>query len=92
MATRQMPTHTCHASVTVISMESRKNEPTGRPKSERAISAQDLYIIEAYVRKRGFSKFAYDKELDVFRFPEDGRFAFCEEFADWKLLRERGYL
>ena len=31
-------------------------------------------------------------ELDVFRFSEDGRFAFCEEFADWGLLEERGWL
>ena len=23
------------------------------------------------------------EELDIFRFPEDGRFAFCCEFADW---------
>ena len=42
--------------------------------------------------KQGFSEFAYDEELDVFRFPKDGRFAFCEEFADWDLLKERGYL
>jgi hypothetical protein len=34
----------------------------------------------------------YDEELDVFRFPKDSRFAFCEEFADWSLLKERGYL
>jgi hypothetical protein len=33
----------------------------------------------------------YDEELDVFRFPEDRHFAFCEDFADWRLLRERGY-
>jgi hypothetical protein len=38
------------------------------------------------------SEFVYDAKLDVFRFAEDGRFAFCEEFADWTLLRERGYL
>jgi hypothetical protein len=38
----------------------------------------------------GGSEFVYDKELDVFRF-EDGRFAFCQEFADWELLGERGY-
>jgi len=28
----------------------------------------------------------------VFRFPEDGRFVFCKEFADWERLQERGYL
>jgi hypothetical protein len=92
MATRQMAIRCRHATVAVISMESRKKEPTNHPEAESTISAQDLYTIEAHVRKRGFSKFVYDKELDVFRFPEDGRFAFCEEFADWKLLRERRYL
>jgi hypothetical protein len=34
----------------------------------------------------------YDEGLDVFRFPEDRRFAFCREFADWRRLQERGYL
>jgi hypothetical protein len=51
-----------------------------------------LYDMETFFRKQGFSEFTYDEELDVFRFPEDGRFAFCEEFADWDLLEERGYL
>ena len=51
-----------------------------------------LYDMETFFRKQGFSEFAYDEELDVFRFPKDGRFAFCEEFADWDLLKERGYL
>jgi hypothetical protein len=44
------------------------------------------------LRAKGVSDFLYDAELDVFRFPEDGQFAFCEEFADWTLLEERGYL
>jgi hypothetical protein len=48
--------------------------------------------MERYFRGAGVSEFEYDEELDVFRFPEDGRFAFCEEFADWKSLRERGSL
>ena len=30
--------------------------------------------------------------LDVFRLADDGRFAFCREFAAWTLLREREYL
>jgi hypothetical protein len=34
----------------------------------------------------------YDEEFDVFRFPEDRRFVFCREFADWRRLQERGYL
>jgi hypothetical protein len=35
--------------------------------------------------------FVYDEEHDLFRFPEDGRFAFSREWADVKLLEERGY-
>jgi hypothetical protein len=34
--------------------------------------------------------FVYDEEHDLFRFP-DGRFAFSREWADEKLLKERGY-
>jgi hypothetical protein len=40
----------------------------------------------------GTSEFLYEEKLDIFCFPEDGRFAFCDEFADWKRLRERGYM
>ena len=53
--------------------------------------ARDLCAIEVYFKEEGYSEFVYDEELDVFRFPEDGHFAFCEDFADWRLLRERGY-
>ncbi len=53
---------------------------------------QNLHDLEMYLTKRGGSDFVYDEELDVFRFPEDGRFAFCREFADWGLLAERGYI
>jgi hypothetical protein len=53
---------------------------------------RDLCDIEKYFEENGASEFVYDGELDVFRFPADGRFAFCEEFADWERLRERGYL
>ena len=73
-------------------MESRKNEPTNHTKAEDALSAQALCAIEEHIRKAGSPRFVYDEELDVFRFSKDGRFAFCKEFADWKLLRERGYL
>ena len=52
---------------------------------------EDLYRVETYLNKNGCSDFEYDEDLDVFRFPEDGRFAFCEEFADWERLWERGY-
>ncbi len=53
---------------------------------------RDLYDIEMHFREEGHSEFVYDEELDIFRFPEDGRFAFCKEFADWKRLWQRGYL
>jgi hypothetical protein len=56
------------------------------------LSARDLWEVENYFRKQGVSQFLYDKPIDVFRFPEDGRFAFCETFADWERLQERGYL
>jgi hypothetical protein len=35
--------------------------------------------------------FVYDEEQDLFRFPEDGSFAFSKEYANVKLLEERGY-
>jgi hypothetical protein len=54
--------------------------------------AEDLWEVETYLSKRGGSEFVYDEKLDVFRFAEDGRFAFCEEFADWQRLGELGYL
>ena len=54
--------------------------------------AEVLYETEKFFVKEGFSEFVYDQGLDVFRFPEDERFAFCDEFADWGLMEERGYL
>jgi hypothetical protein len=60
--------------------------------SEAPGLAEALYDIETYFRLNGCTEFVYDEELDVFRFPEDHRFAFCREFADWELLEERGYL
>jgi hypothetical protein len=56
------------------------------------LSARDLWEVENYFRKQGVSEFLYDEPIDVFRFPEDGRFAFCDTFADWERLQERGYL
>jgi hypothetical protein len=50
-----------------------------------------VYALEMYRWEKGTSEFVYDEKLDVFRFPEDGRFALCEEFVDWMELRERGY-
>jgi hypothetical protein len=75
-------------------MESRNNKPADRSQTKRQGGRwlDILYDVETYFRENGCSDFEYDEEFDVFRFPEDGRFAFCREFADWDLLRERGYL
>src|SRR5215204_1138601 len=56
------------------------------------LSARHLWDVENYFRKQGVSEFIYDEPIDVFRFPEDGRLAFCDTFADWERLQERGYL
>ncbi len=71
-------------------MNLRDKNPNDPP--ETALLAKDLFDVETYLSEKGGSEFVYDEELDVFRFPKDGRFAFCREFADWDLLRERGYL
>ncbi len=69
------------------------NKPAGYVDDlAKYLRASDLYDLETYFKNKGGSEFLYDEELDVFRFPEDGRFAFCKEFADWRLLEERGYL
>ena len=71
-------------------MNPRDKNPHDPP--EAALLAKDLFWVETYLAKKGGSDFVYDEELDVFRFPEDGRFAFCREFADWGLLTKRGYI
>ena len=70
-------------------MNLRDKNPNDPP--ETALLAKDLCDVETYLSKKGGSEFVYDEELDVFRF-KDRRFAFCKEFADCGLLRERGYL
>jgi hypothetical protein len=73
-------------------MDRHENKPTNHLKATMDLRAADLCDIERYFMEEGRSAFVYDEELDVFRFPEDGRFAFCREFANWELLRERGCL
>ena len=63
-----------------------------RAEVRSGLLAEDLWEVETHLRNKGGSEFVYDEKLDVFRFPEDGRFAFCEEFADWQRLGELGYL
>ena len=75
-----------------MSMGRNERESPGRFSTEIGLSAEDLCDVETYFRSKGTSVFLYDEELDVFRFPEDGRFALCREFADWNLLQQRGYL
>lgn len=72
-------------------MEASDTRP-GDSKVRFALSVEDLWEVETYFRRKGGSEFVYDEEFDVFRFPEDGCFAFCREFADWRRLQERGYL
>jgi hypothetical protein len=74
-------------------MDHDKDHNNKPPKhSPPELIARDLYETEMNLREEGHSVFIYDEELDVFRFPEDGHFAFYKEFADWERLRERGYL
>jgi hypothetical protein len=73
-------------------MDRSNNKPNACSETTMGLRAKDLCDIERYFREKGGSEFMYDEELDVFRFPEDGRFAFCDEFADWERLWQRAYL
>ncbi len=64
----------------------------GSERERRLRRAQALYRYEMALREEGeIPDFVYDEEQDLFRFPEDGRFAFSREWADMELLEERGY-
>jgi hypothetical protein len=64
----------------------------GSDPERRRRRAAALYRFEMALREQGgISDFLYDEEQDLFRFPEDGRFAFSKEYANVKLLEERGY-
>ncbi len=73
-------------------MDRSDNTPANGPKAEMGLRLEDWYRAETFLSKHGCSDFVYDEKLDIFCFPEDGRFAFCDEFADWTRLRERGYI
>jgi hypothetical protein len=98
LATEKWPPGRCprtslRATVPAKVMDHDEDKPSeDLPEAARKLGPRDLYEIEMYFRQEGFSEFVYDAELDLFRFPEDGRVAFSREFADWKRLRERGYL
>jgi hypothetical protein len=63
----------------------------GTDRERRRRRSLALYEFELALREEGLSDFVYDEENDLFRFPEDGRFAFSREWSDVKLLQERGY-
>jgi len=50
----------------------------GSDREMRRRGAETLYELEMLWLKEGTSGFVYDEEHDLFRFPEDGRFAFDE--------------
>ena len=63
----------------------------GSDQERRLRRSQALYRFEMALREEGaISDFVYDEEQDLFRFP-DGRFAFSRDYADVRLLEERGY-
>jgi hypothetical protein len=63
----------------------------GSDRERRRRRAAALYRFEMALREEGdISDLVYDEEQDLFRFP-DGRFAFSKEYANVKLLEERGY-
>ena len=61
----------------------------GSERERRLRRAQALYRFEMALREEGeIPDFVYDEEQDLFRFPQDGRFAFSREWADIDLLEE----
>ncbi len=64
----------------------------GTLRERRRRRAQALYKFETALHEEGYPDFVYDEGQDLFRFPEDGRFAFSREWADVMLLQERGYI
>jgi hypothetical protein len=63
----------------------------GTDRERRRRRSLALYEFKMALREEGLSDFVYDEQNDLFRFPEDGRFAFSREWSDVKLLQERGY-
>ena len=63
----------------------------GSDQERRRRRSKMLYEFEMALREEEeISDFVYDEKQDLFRFP-DGRFAFSKEWADVKLLEERGH-
>jgi hypothetical protein len=51
----------------------------GSDRERRRRRSLALYEFEMALREEGISDFVYDEENDLFRFPEDGRFAFSRK-------------
>ncbi len=64
---------------------------SGSDRERRRRMAEGLYELEMALRAERQSVLIYDEEHDLFRFPEDGRFAISKEWVDVKALQERGY-
>jgi hypothetical protein len=60
----------------------------------RRRAARIRYEIETAFREEGLGDptLIYDEEKDLFRFAEDGVFAFSVKHANWGELRRRGWL
>ena len=63
----------------------------GTDRERRRRRSLALYEFEMALREEGILDFVYNEQNHLFRFPQDGRFAFSRECSDVKLLRERGY-
>jgi hypothetical protein len=63
----------------------------GTDQERRRRRSLALYEFELALREEGLSDFVYDEQNDLFRFSQDGSFAFSREWSDVKLLQERGY-
>jgi hypothetical protein len=62
-------------------------------RERRRRRAQALYEFETALHEEGYPDLVYDEGQDLFRFPEDGRFAFSRERARLEQLdRDKGEL
>jgi hypothetical protein len=73
-------------------MDHSDNKLADRSQSTTDLRPKDLRHLEEYFKEKGDSEFVYDEIPDIFCFHGEGGCTFCEEFADWERLRERGYL
>jgi hypothetical protein len=73
-------------------MDRHDNKPAAYSEDRQGPRVKDLFDLETWAWEKGVCEFEYDEYFGIFRFYEDGRFAFSREFADWQLLEERGYV